>query len=81
MAGMTTRVRISSGTFLNCSRRSVRGGKIRKGSVNGYNDHRIVMSAAVASCFTDEEIEISDAFAVEKSYPAFFDHFISLTKD
>lgn len=60
---------------------TVCGGKIRKASVNGYNDHRIVMSAAVASCFTDEEIEISDAFAVEKSYPSFFDHFISLTKD
>jgi len=58
---------------------TVYGGKIRGGNVNGYNDHRIVMSAAVASCFTDEEIIISDAHAVKKSYPSFFEHFSALS--
>ena len=59
---------------------TVCGGRIRGGTVDGYNDHRIVMSAAVASCFTDngEDIEITYANAVEKSYPSFWEHFSKL---
>ncbi len=57
---------------------TVHGGEMRGGSVDGYNDHRIVMSAAVASCFCSEEIAITDAHAVKKSYPAFWDHLASL---
>lgn len=57
---------------------TIEGGRIRGGHVEGCNDHRIVMSAAVASCFTDGRIEISDAGAVSKSYPDFFSHFASL---
>ncbi len=42
------------------------------GTVDGYNDHRIVMSGAVAAFATDGEVKITDAEAVKKSYPAFF---------
>jgi len=59
---------------------TVYGGKIKGGRVNGYNDHRIVMSAAVATCFTEGGAltEITDAHAVEKSYPDFWEHFSAL---
>lgn len=57
------------------------GGNIHGGNVCGYNDHRIVMSAAVASLFTSEPITITDAHAVSKSYPAFFEHLSQLLKN
>ena len=45
------------------------------GVVNGYNDHRIVMSASVLSSLCKEEVTITDSNAVEKSYPDFWDCF------
>ena len=51
----------------------IRGGNtLAGGMVNGYNDHRIVMSASVLSSLCEEEIVITDSNAVEKSYPDFF---------
>ncbi len=47
--------------------------KLNGGKVNAYNDHRIVMSSAIASCYAEGEIIISGAEAVNKSYPAFFE--------
>lgn len=43
------------------------------GTVDGYNDHRIVMSAAIASAVCLNPVKILDAGAVKKSYPTFFD--------
>ncbi len=55
------------------------GGKPLHGaSVSGYNDHRIVMSMAIASCLTDGDVTIDGIEAVKKSYPGFFDDFTSL---
>lgn len=48
------------------------------GAVNGANDHRIVMAAAISAAFARGETVIRGAEAVEKSYPAFFDDFRSL---
>lgn len=45
------------------------------GTADGCNDHRIVMSAAVLSNFCKNAVEITDAQAVEKSYPHFFNDF------
>lgn len=53
-------------------------GKLKGGTVNSYNDHRIVMSAAIASCFCEENVTIINAEAVNKSYPQFFEHFKAL---
>ena len=50
-------------------------GKMRGGTVNGAGDHRIVMSAAIASCFCEEAVTITGAQAVNKSYPHFFADF------
>ncbi len=43
------------------------------GKVDSCNDHRIVMSAAVAASFCSGEVIITGAEAVNKSYPAFFE--------
>lgn len=48
------------------------------GTVDGRNDHRIVMAAAIAATTVTGPVTITDAQAVAKSYPAFFDHFNQL---
>ncbi len=52
--------------------------KLKGGMVDSCNDHRIVMSAAVASSFCSGEVVIKNAQAVNKSYPSFFEDFKSL---
>ena len=52
--------------------------KLTGGEVQGCNDHRIVMSAAIASIGCENPVVINGAQAVNKSYPAFFDDFVSL---
>ena len=52
----------------------IRGGKrLVGGRVCGAKDHRIVMSAAVASLLCDGPVTISDKEAINKSYPLFFE--------
>ncbi|MCQ2438065.1 MAG: 3-phosphoshikimate 1-carboxyvinyltransferase, partial [Clostridia bacterium] len=51
------------------------GTPLHGGTVDGCNDHRIVMAAAIAATVASGETVITDAQAVSKSYPAFFDHF------
>ncbi len=46
--------------------------------INGYNDHRIVMSAAIAATFCDKSVSISDPQSIFKSYPDFFNHYKTL---
>lgn len=41
-------------------------------NVNGYNDHRIVMSAAVCAARSDEDITATFAMSINKSYPDFY---------
>lgn len=53
-------------------------GKIKGGTTEGYNDHRIIMSAAIASLMAENECIIKDAQHVNKSYPEFFDDFKKL---
>ena len=48
------------------------------GRVDGANDHRIVMSAAILSCLCSLPVDIVGAEAVDKSYPHFFEDFNSL---
>ncbi len=48
-------------------------GSLVGGTVDGANDHRIVMSAAIASLLCKGEVEILGHEAVNKSYPEFFD--------
>ena len=48
------------------------------GRVDGANDHRIVMSAAIFSSLCALPVDIVGAEAVSKSYPHFFEDFNSL---
>lgn len=48
------------------------------GTVDGANDHRVVMAAAIAATACSNPVKILGAQAVEKSYPAFWRHFTEL---
>jgi len=50
----------------------ITGTPLRGGRVSGYNDHRIVMSMAVAALRASDPIAIEEYTAVNKSYPDFF---------
>ena len=50
-------------------------GRLRGGTVDACNDHRIAMAAAVAACICEEPVVIHGAEAVRKSYPTFFTEF------
>lgn len=51
------------------------GGKVYGGSINGANDHRIVMSAFVAALGAEGLVTITDTEAAGKSYPAFIEEY------
>lgn len=53
-------------------------GSLNGGEVKGYNDHRIVMSLAVAAVSAKEDIIISEPESINKSYPTFFEEFKKL---
>lgn len=44
-------------------------------SVSGFNDHRIVMSMAVAALGCEQPVTIEDAESISKSWPAFFEEY------
>ena len=52
--------------------------KLNAARINGHNDHRFVMAAAIGALRADDETTISNAEAVAKSYPDFFQHLASL---
>jgi len=57
----------------------IRGGKpLRAAHIDGCNDHRIVMAMAVAAAVSRGNLTISDAQAVAKSAPAFWEEYASL---
>ena len=45
---------------------------LKGGSVDGYNDHRMVMSAGICAANVEGEIECSYALSINKSYPDFY---------
>ena len=56
----------------------ITGGRLRGGRVDGSNDHRIVMSAAVAALGAENETEITDRESINKSFPDFFEEYTRL---
>ena len=50
-------------------------GKLKGGTAQSYNDHRIAMSAFVAAAICEDDIILKDAKAVDKSYPDFMEDF------
>lgn len=56
----------------------IRGGRLHGGTVPSFNDHRLVMCAAVASVIADGDVSVTDAEAIRKSYPDFVRDFAAL---
>ena len=48
------------------------------GVVDGFRDHRIIMSAAVGALCAQGEVTVTMPYSVNKSYPSFFDVYNSL---
>src|SRR5690606_28583863 len=47
-------------------------GSLKSGTIDSHNDHRIAMAGAIAATLTDGSVEITNAEAVNKSYPGFW---------
>lgn len=45
------------------------------GTVEGKNDHRVVMAMAAAALRCEKELKVTDAWSIRKSYPQFFADF------
>lgn len=57
----------------------VHGGvSIKAAEVHSHHDHRIAMAAAVAALGAEGPVVIDEAEAINKSYPDFYQHLISL---
>lgn len=56
----------------------IHGAKLQGGTVDGKNDHRVVMSAAIAATACQGPVTILGAEAVNKSYPRFWQDFEAL---
>lgn len=54
---------------------TVRGGSLVGGRTDSFHDHRMAMAAAVAAVRCRGPVTITDAGAVEKSYPRFFEDY------
>ncbi len=53
-------------------------GFLNGGEVSSFNDHRIAMSAIIASLICKNSVILEGAEAIDKSYPDFISHFESL---
>ena len=57
----------------------ITGGKpLQRATVHSHHDHRIAMACAVAGLKAEGETVIRDAEAINKSYPAFYQHIAAL---
>ncbi len=54
------------------------GAQLHGAEISAFNDHRIAMTAAVASVITDGSITIEESESVNKSYPRFFEDLVKL---
>jgi 3-phosphoshikimate 1-carboxyvinyltransferase len=57
----------------------IMGGEIMGGEIDSHNDHRIAMMGAIAALNSKNKIEITNAEAINKSYPSFFEDFEKLS--
>jgi len=53
-------------------------GVLSGGTYDAFQDHRIVMAAAIASTVCKSPVTVTNAQAVDKSYPEFFSDFMKL---
>lgn len=74
MTALGADIRVQKDDLIICGRPQLRGGV----TVDGYGDHRMVMTAAVAALLCEKPVTIQGAQAVSKSYPNFFEDFTML---
>jgi 3-phosphoshikimate 1-carboxyvinyltransferase len=51
-------------------------GHLSEGSIDSNNDHRIAMAGAIAVLIADGPVEIENEWAINKSYPTFYNDFM-----
>jgi len=56
----------------------IQGSKLSSGTIDGFNDHRIVMAFSILATYLTEPSTISDMDSINKSYPSFFEDFKTL---
>ncbi|MCP4214993.1 MAG: 3-phosphoshikimate 1-carboxyvinyltransferase [bacterium] len=56
----------------------IEGGKLKGGTIDSHNDHRIAMTAALAAINAESEVIIQRPECVAKSYPDFYEDFAAL---
>ena len=49
--------------------------QLKGGTVQGKNDHRVVMALAAAALGSEKPVSVTDAQSIRKSYPGFFEDF------
>lgn len=54
---------------------------IKGATVDSCNDHRIAMAAAILALKAEDTVHITQADAVNKSYPAFFEHLNAILQE
>jgi 3-phosphoshikimate 1-carboxyvinyltransferase len=59
----------------------IEGGKINTATVSSHHDHRIAMAAAIAALGAEGDITITEADAINKSYPGFYEDLRQLAVD
>lgn len=57
----------------------ITGGRSTGGTLSSNNDHRIAMAAAVTALISEAPVEITEPYAINKSYPEFYKHMDSLS--
>lgn len=70
LSGLGADIRETADGMIICGKPTLRGGE-----VDSFNDHRIAMSAAIASLVCENTVKISRFEAINKSYPSFLDGF------
>lgn len=53
-------------------------GDVLRGVIDSHNDHRIVMAMAIMGIAYNQEMVITNAFAINKSYPEFFNDLVKI---
>ena len=70
LSGLGADIEATEDGMIICGKPQLAGGE-----VDSYNDHRIAMSAAIASLVCENTVKISRFEAINKSYPSFLDGF------
>lgn len=52
--------------------------RLQGGDVDGANDHRVVMAVSAAALRCSRAVTVTDAYSVNKSYPAFYEDYNGL---